>query len=177
MGIEEDTYPVSYALASCACASAALIVTLPIETVRRRMQVQPHGVAALGLGGKGYQACVELSPRSYMGVLDTAWAIVKEERSSPRRRRRIVRARRASTASAGGGRRGSTASRKGKEREDALPVLEDEELEDDGWFASTGIAQLYRGFSMGLTANAVVFALGVVGGFSGDDSSSGWTEL
>jgi fusion and transport protein UGO1 len=206
-GIEEDTHPLSYALASAACASAVMLVTLPIETVRRRMQVQLRGGHGHGHSGGalGLQACVELSPAPpYVGVLDTAWRIVREERSSPRRRRRriVTRARRssstASTAAAGGmgGRRGSTASAsawasakgkgKGKQRDDgvfdpALVVVDDEDdeslLEDDTWFASTGIAQLYRGFSMGLTANVVVFALGALATFTRNDSSSGWTEL
>jgi len=171
-GIEEDTHPMSYAMASCACASAALIVTLPVETIRRRMQVQSHG----GGGTHGIQACIELSPRPYVGVLDTAWRIIKEERASPRRRiKRPSRSRHGSFAS-NTGRRDSF---KGKEHEDAtVDDDDDDELEDDGWFASTGVAQLYRGFSMGLTANAVVFALGAFSGFGTDDgSSSGWTEL
>jgi fusion and transport protein UGO1 len=170
LGIEEDTHPMSYALASCACACAALVVTLPVETIRRRMQVQSHGAG----GTRGIQACIELSPRPYAGVLDTAWRIIKEERAIPRRRiRRSSRSRRGSAASNAG-----RDSFKGKEREDAtINENEEEELEDDGWFASTGIAQLYRGFSMGLTANAVVFALGAFSGFGDDGSGSGWTEL
>jgi fusion and transport protein UGO1 len=131
--------------------------------------VQSHG----SRGTHGIQACIELSPRPYVGVLDTAWRIIKEERSSPRRRiRRSPGSRRGSFAS-NAGRRNSF---DGKEREDTT-TDEDEELEDDGWFASTGIAQLYRGLSMGLTANAVVFALGAFSGFGDDGSGSGWTEL
>lgn len=196
--IEEDTHPMTYAMASAACASAVMLVTLPIETVRRRMQVQarPTTATAAVSGTGGLQACVELSPATYRGVFDTMWRIVREERSSPRRRKRIVtRARRASSVSGSGGpagRRSSTASAsakaKGKQRagdfaaEGGAVFIEegDDEsmLEEDSWFASTGIAQLYRGFSMGLTANAVVFALSAFAGFTGDDSSSsGWTEL
>lgn len=166
LGIEEDTHPLSYALASFTYSSAALLVTLPIETFRRRMQIQSRGTA------RPLQACVEVSPRPYVGVIDTAWRIVTEERASPRRRvRRPPASRRGSTAE--GARR---ASFKGKEREDVV-LQEEDEFEDDGWFASTGIAQLYRGFTMGLTANAVVFAFGTFTGISVDDSSSGWTEL
>lgn len=168
LGIEEDTHPISYALSSFACASAALLVTLPIEIVRRRMQVQTRGTA------RPIQACVELSPRPYLGVIDAAWRIVAEERATPRVRvRRMPSSRRGSTAD--GTRR---ASFKGKEREDVgVNLLEEDEFEDDGWFASTGISQLYRGFSMNLTANAVVFAIGAFTGFSVDGSSNGWTEL
>ena len=170
LGIEEDTHPMSYAMVSCACASVALVVTLPVETIRRRMQVQSHG----SRGTHGIQACIELSPRPYVGVFDTAWRILREERASPRRRiRRLPGSRRGSSAS-NAGRRDSF---KGKEREDTAVSNEEEELEDDGWFASTGVAQLYRGFSMGLTTNVVVFALGVFSGFGDDGSGSGWTEL
>ena len=171
LGIEEATHPMSYAMASCACACAALVVTLPVETIRRRMQVQSRGAG----GARGIQGCIELSPRPYVGVVDTARRIIKEERAIPRRRiRRSPRSRRGSAAS-NAGRRDSF---KGKEREDiTVNITEEEELEEDGWFASTGIAQLYRGFSMGLTANAVVFALGAFSGFGDDGSGSGWTEL
>ncbi|KAF8321749.1 mitochondrial carrier [Clavulina sp. PMI_390] len=192
LGIEEDTHPFSYAIASCAFASAALVVTLPFETIRRRMQVQSHpaGLASLQAGQTpalatsfvgGIQACVELSPRPYVGVIDTAWRIISEERSAPRRRRkRVVPPRRRSSAASNTG-AGRRASFKGKEPADAFTGEEsetDEFEEDDGWFSSSGVAQLYRGFSMGLTANVVVFALSAFGGVVGDDgSSSGWTEL
>ena len=38
-----------------------------------------------------------------------------------------------------------------------------------------GVTQLYRGFTMGLSANIIVFVLGLVAGR--DEASSGWTEM
>lgn len=220
MGVEEDTHPMSYALASCVVASVSLGVTLPVETVRRRMQAQIHpasrrpvayspseeeedaaekegsgtgarGPSSLGLHSSSLpqiQACIELSPRPYVGILETAWRIITTERGVPRRRRSTPppRPRSASTASASasapGRRRSSAAARPAPE---LSPQQEEEDEfepdEDAPFLARTGLPQLYRGLSMGLTANAVVFALaafaGVVGGEGETGGRGGWTEL
>ena len=73
--------PLTFPLAEFAGACAGLLVTLPIETVRRRLQVQPRAGAACA-------ACVRVRPWPYVGVLDALWRILSEERSAPPRRRR-----------------------------------------------------------------------------------------
>lgn len=152
-GIAEDTHPTTYALAQLFFASASLLVTLPIETVRRRLQVQTRN------GSPPLRACIQLRPTPYSGLLDTVWRILKEERSTFVVTRRTSRKR--------------SRSFKGKERAEDVAVRE---IQRESWFASSGIAQLYRGFYTGLTANAV-FILASIGGVSGEDSGSGWTEL
>lgn len=52
-----------------------LLLTLPFETIRRRLQVQPRGKA------QPINGCVQLRPRPYNGVVDTFWHILTEERS------------------------------------------------------------------------------------------------
>lgn len=152
LGIAEDTHPVTFALSEFVFSSASLLVTLPIETVRRRMQVQTRN------GAPPIRGCVETREKPYYGFIDALWNILTEERSTPPPRRR---------------RRKS----KGKERAD--DAGKEKEEDKDGRLASMGIAQLYRGLGMGLTANLVVFVLGAFAGASGEDYSgqSGWTEL
>jgi fusion and transport protein UGO1 len=63
-------------------------VTLPIETIRRRLQAQVRGNA------RPLKACVEMRPKPYNGVVDAFWHILTEERSDlpivRRRKRRNI---------------------------------------------------------------------------------------
>lgn len=72
--ITEESHPVAYQLAELLFSSATLLITLPIETARRRLQVQVRG------SGR-FQACVETRPSPYVGVLDVIWRTLSEERS------------------------------------------------------------------------------------------------
>jgi mitochondrial fusion and transport protein UGO1 len=51
----------------------ASVVTLPIELVRRRLQVQRRGVGKL-------RTCVETRPGGYEGMIDCAWKTIQEEK-------------------------------------------------------------------------------------------------
>jgi mitochondrial fusion and transport protein UGO1 len=145
--ISEDTHPVSYSLAELTCSSASLLVSLPIETIRRRLQVQSRG-------GRPIEACVETRPVPYAGFMDALWRIVTEEQSTPPKRRRRK-------------------SFKAKEKEN---LASGGSASSSGWFQATGIAQLYRGFGMGVSANALVFVLAFLTS-GGDNSDAGWAEL
>ncbi|KZS96179.1 mitochondrial carrier [Sistotremastrum niveocremeum HHB9708] len=123
-------------LASC----AGLLVTLPVETIRRRLQVQVRGAA------KPLRTCVQTRPKPYNGVVDVFWRILSEERSEPP----LVYTR---------------LRKKGKQPE----------KNRDGWYSSTGLGQLYRGFGMGVGASAIVLVLAAIAG--NDDRNMGWTEL
>jgi len=72
--------PLTFPLVEFAGACAGLLITLPIETLRRRLQVQSRS-------GK-VEACVRVRPWPYVGVVDALWRILSEERSAPPRRRR-----------------------------------------------------------------------------------------
>lgn len=155
--ITQDTHPVGWGVAELAGSCVGLLVTLPIETIRRRLQVQVRGTAA------PIKGCVELRPAPYNGVVDALWHILTEERSdlpitrSPRRRR---------------------LSTKGKEKAkggDAAGVDEEGQDEYQSWFRNTGLGQLYRGLGMRLGASAIVFGLALIGG--GDDAEGGWAEI
>ena len=73
--IREDTHSIGWGLAELAGSCLGLVVTLPIETIRRRLQAQVRG------NGRSMKGCVELRPKPYNGVVDALWHILTEERS------------------------------------------------------------------------------------------------
>lgn len=154
--ITEDTHPIGWSVAELTGSCVGLLVTLPVETIRRRLQVQVRGTAA------PLKACVELRPAPYNGVVDALWHILTEERSdlpimrSPRRRR---------------------LSSRGKEKAKEGEAGEGVEGRDEyqSWFRNTGLGQLYRGLGMRLGASAIVFGLALIGG--GDYAEGGWAEI
>ncbi|KAH9487066.1 Mitochondrial fusion and transport protein ugo1 [Psilocybe cubensis] len=150
--ITEDTHPIGWGMAELGGSCVGLLATLPVETIRRRLQVQVRGSA------EAVKGCVELRPAAYNGVVDAFWHILTEERSDLPIRQNVRRRR---------------PSVKGKEREEA----EEREAADEyeSWFRNTGLGQLYRGLGMRLSASAVVFVLALVGGR--DEADSGWAEI
>lgn len=132
--VAADTHPVAWAFAEVLAGCASLLVTLPVETVRRRLQIQTRGTA------NPLRTCVETRPVPYNGIVDALWHILTEERSDlpikrPRRKRTVEQEKR-----------------------------REEEAEGQSWLRRTGVGQLYRGLGMRLTASVIVFLLAVVGG-------------
>ncbi|KAG5654025.1 hypothetical protein H0H81_008040 [Sphagnurus paluster] len=152
--ISEETNPWAWGFVELGGSCLGLLVTLPFETIRRRLQVQVRGTA-IPLRG-----CVELRPAPYNGIVDAFWHILTEERSDLPIQR-TVRPRRDSQASA-----------KGKER----PTLDasNEDTSGGSWLKQTGIGQLYRGLGMRLGASAIVFCLAF---FSFGEGDGGWAEI
>ena len=148
----DDTHPLIWSIAQMGGACATLLVTLPIETIRRRLQVQMRG------GAVPLQTCVEVRRRSYSGVVDALFSILMEERSDI-----PLRAHKRHKKSAKVNTKG-----KGKEREmddlyemdNVQDFVEDEEegeLESGSWLRNTGIGQLYRGFGVRAGASVLIF--------------------
>ncbi|KAF9015033.1 mitochondrial carrier domain-containing protein [Cyathus striatus] len=149
--ISEDTHPLVWNVAELGGMGLGLLVNLPFETVRRRLQVQTRGSA------KPIKGCVELRPAPYNGIVDTFWHVLTEERSD--------------LPIMGHKRRPSV---KGKEKEETTKTAE-EEYENRSWFRHTGIGQLYRGFSMRLGAGIIVVAMKLLEGRS--EPETGWAEI
>ncbi|KAG8908537.1 hypothetical protein FRB99_005897 [Tulasnella sp. 403] len=153
-GLDAETSPVLFGVAELAWSAASLLITLPIETVRRRLQLQSRAVGLAGApqGTWRTAACVETRPIPYVGVVDCFYRILTEEKSLPTKRR--------------------------KRRRSSVSKPKDVEPTEPGWsiLRNTGIGQLYRGFSIGLSANVLVFILGAVAG-ERVDRQAGWTEL
>ncbi|KAF9821806.1 hypothetical protein IEO21_00236 [Rhodonia placenta] len=133
--IAPETHPMFWAVAELLGGCAGFLITLPVETVRRRLQAQMRGTA------RPLRACVELRPAPYNGVVDTMWHIVTEERSDLPLRTK-------------------SRQRHGKAKEDTGR----EEVEDASWSRSTGVGQLYRGLSIRIMASVVMFVAAVVSG-------------
>lgn len=150
--IAEDTHPVLCALALIAGECAGLLVTLPIETVRRRLQVQTRGAAP------PLPACVEVRRRPYAGIVDALYSIITEERSDLPLRRRKHR------------RRSSHTAEKAK-----MPETYDDETRQESRWRNTGIGQLYRGIGMRAAAIIIIFSSSIFA--QEPNEGSGWTEL
>ncbi|GJE85910.1 mitochondrial carrier [Phanerochaete sordida] len=135
LGISSAAHPFLVGCSEWLGSVGSLLVTIPFETVRRRLQVQVRGTA------KPLRPCVELRPVPYNGMVDAFWHIVTEERSDiplkPKRHRR------------------KSVTTKGKAPE---------EPEKESWMRNTGVGQLYRGLGLRLGASLLVFVLAMTTG-------------
>ncbi|KAF4572608.1 hypothetical protein EYR36_007116 [Pleurotus pulmonarius] len=157
--ISPSSNPIAFNALEMAAGCAGLLITLPFETVRRRLQVQARGNA------KPIKGCVELRPVPYNGVVDTFWHILTEERSDLPVRRMTRR-----REGKGKGRAESGTSGADKDSE-----INANQTDEGGWLRHTGVGQLYRGFGMRLGASAIVFVLAFF--TAGEDVDGGWAEL
>ncbi|KXN83625.1 Mitochondrial fusion and transport protein ugo1 [Leucoagaricus sp. SymC.cos] len=153
--ITEATHPVAWGCAELASSCIGLLITLPIETIRRRLQVQVRGSA------ESMKGCVELRPAPYNGVVDAFWHILTEERSDlpithrPRRRRNSKSAR-----------------SKDGDKEEKEDTYDDE---PESIWKNTGLGQLYHGLGMRLGASAIYFFLNLF--VSPEETDAGWVEI
>jgi len=171
--LEPSTSPLSFATTELLLSSIGLLITIPIETIRKRLQVQSRAefvrAGRAGGVGKPWRSSVELRPSPYAGIVETVYRILTEETGKIPRRRRLRR--RSSTVPPNFNRTNSGLSEGGEEKEDLSVV---------GLGGSGGLRQLYRGLSMGLAANGVVYVLGLVAGGSGAGTgggAGGWAEM
>ncbi|RKO93710.1 mitochondrial carrier domain-containing protein [Blyttiomyces helicus] len=79
LGISFDDAPFRYSLCELALHTLELLITLPLETIRRRLQCQ---VVARIPGDLELSTVVERSPIPYAGIGNCAWRIVFEEGGS-----------------------------------------------------------------------------------------------
>ncbi|EFP84089.2 uncharacterized protein PGTG_10467 [Puccinia graminis f. sp. tritici CRL 75-36-700-3] len=92
LNLDRSHDPVRFALAEFALSSTALLFLLPLETIRKRLQLQfPSSSPASSSsssnldddhsGDSGFKACVRLRPRPYNGIVDAVYRIIVEEKS------------------------------------------------------------------------------------------------
>ncbi|WFD35602.1 hypothetical protein MCUN1_002460 [Malassezia cuniculi] len=133
--VDPSTGPITYALAELLFSTLALGITIPIETVRRRLQLQYHSPlrkrtlsvppSAPSVTTKGLRTCVETRPVPYSGVMEALYRIVTEETG------------------------GVPPNKQASRSPSAL---------------LGGFMSLYRGFGMSFSANLLVFVLTLVTG-------------
>jgi len=150
--ISHETHPFTRNILELTGNCASLLITLPVETVRRRLQVQTRGAA------RPFKGCVELRPAPYNGMVDAFWHILTEERSDlPLRPKRQHR-------------------RKSEDKKEGAPRAQLQDHNDSSsWLRHSGIGQLYRGLSLRVGASVVVFVLAMFAGEGEPDA--GWAEL
>lgn len=78
--VSPDLSPIVYSALDLGLNIAALLVLFPIETVRKRLQVQPRG------RGASVKTVVHVRERPYVGIVEAIYRIVTEETSRPRKR-------------------------------------------------------------------------------------------
>ena len=81
-GISPDLAPITYSLCDLSLGLASLLILLPIETARRRLQLQSRAPG----GGKRVKSIVAVREKNYVGVVEAMWRIVTEETGVRRKR-------------------------------------------------------------------------------------------
>jgi fusion and transport protein UGO1 len=91
--ISPDLSPITYSLCDLSLGLGSLLILLPIETVRKRLQLQSRAVSvtAAGIGSKSkstgdMKSIVRLKETPYVGIVDAMWRIVNEETGVRRKR-------------------------------------------------------------------------------------------
>ena len=82
--ISASESPLLVSLAELSLDTLDLLIRLPLETVRKRLQIQIQAK----IPGKRYETVVETRKRPYAGMVDCAYRIIQEEGGQRRRIRK-----------------------------------------------------------------------------------------
>ncbi|CAO3681433.1 unnamed protein product [Rhizopus stolonifer] len=145
LGISAVDSPVLYGAAEFALSTLGLLMMLPLETIRKRLHCQ------VSSNGDPFRSTVALRPVPYRGILDAVYKIMKEEgtRNKSSAQKRLVRKKAKFSDS------DATDT-----DEDIFPRPKQTRSVTSAW----GIHGLYRGFTMQLAANAMVFVFHAMNG-------------
>ncbi|GAA5894545.1 mitofusin complex protein UGO1 [Sporobolomyces salmoneus] len=193
--VEPSTSPLVYSSLELLLSSTSLLLTIPIETIRKRLQLQSRAsfvrAGRAGGIGKPWRSCVELRPSPYRGFWECGWKILSEETGKlpPPKRRRMSRRMSSIGSGEGQGGGGKPEMRRSNSGMSQVVVEDVEEDYAEGGGEGEvvrgsvlgGVRQLYRGLSMGVGANVVIFVVGVLAGGGGGGSAAGggngWAEM
>ena len=78
--ISIDSRPATYAICEVLWSISSMLFTLPIETVRRRLQIQDRSLVKMNTPHK-FQPCVETRSKPYAGIVECIYRIITEESS------------------------------------------------------------------------------------------------
>jgi fusion and transport protein UGO1 len=87
--ISPDISPITHSLLDLSLGLASLLILLPIETVRKRLQIQDRAQNMDGsLSKRPRRTIVRTREKNYVGIVEAMWRIASEETTIPRRRKR-----------------------------------------------------------------------------------------
>ncbi|ORX97980.1 mitochondrial carrier [Basidiobolus meristosporus CBS 931.73] len=132
--------PLLYSLAELGLNTLQLIITMPVDTIRKRLQCQIQSQSSERL-----VTIVSTRSTPYYGVVDCAYRIITEEGGSRTKR-----------------------SKKAKNGR-SLKRKSDHPTAKKSWWQRWGVQGLYRGSSMRFAGYLAVFANNVIGGTKDED--------
>lgn len=151
LGITAADAPVLYGAAELTIRTLGLLVTLPLEIIRKRLQCQVMRSTT------PFHTTVALRPVPYNGVLDALYKIMKEEGTRTKKNDSKHRI----TASMDL----SSSSESDDEEDDFMIQTQRQQQQQQQQSASAwGIRGLYKGFGMQMAANGMVFLFHVLNG-------------
>ncbi|KAI9249689.1 mitochondrial carrier domain-containing protein [Phascolomyces articulosus] len=151
LGISAQDSPILYGAAELTLRTLGLIITLPLETIRKRLHCQVPSK-----GEQNYETTVAIRPIPYKGVLDALYKIMKEEGT---KEKRIKQVQKRSTS--------SLSDTSSDSEDDFLPPKPKRNTttsSNSAW----GIRGLYKGFGMQLAANGMAFVFHAINGMDED---------
>lgn len=82
--ISANESPFMYSLAELGLNTLEVIITLPLDTIRKRLQCQ---IRTRTPGNKRFETVVATRPVPYTGIANAAYCIIKEEGGKPNRKK------------------------------------------------------------------------------------------
>ncbi|KAI8142112.1 mitochondrial carrier domain-containing protein [Fennellomyces sp. T-0311] len=144
LGISVQDSPVLYSAAELTIRTLGLLVTLPLETIRKRLHCQVPSKDG------PFETAVAIRPVPYKGVLDALYKIMKEEGTTEKRVKQLKK-------------KQPSLSDSSDSEDDFLPKKPP--ASSSAW----GIRGLYKGFGMQLAANGMAFVFHAINGIDEDD--------
>ncbi len=86
LNISPDVSPITYSLLDLSLGLASLLIILPIETIRKRLQIQDRNPPR-AITKRQRRTIVRTRERDYVGVVEGLWRIVSEETTIPGKKR------------------------------------------------------------------------------------------
>ncbi|KAI7860899.1 mitochondrial carrier domain-containing protein [Circinella umbellata] len=152
LGISAQDSPVLYGAAELTLRTLGLVITLPLETIRKRLHC-----CQVPNKEQRFETTVAIRPVPYKGVLDALYKIMKEEGTKEKRTKQQQKQRHSSSLS-------ETSS---DSEDDFLPQKSSRNNNNSS--SAWGIRGLYKGFSMQLAANGMAFVFHAINGMDEDD--------
>ncbi|KAI7907609.1 mitochondrial carrier domain-containing protein [Cokeromyces recurvatus] len=138
--------PILYGAAELTLSTLGLLITLPLETIRKRLQCQTTNPIE-------FKTTVALRPQPYRGLLDALYKILKEEGTRYKRNNNRKKAKVKNNKKRWSSESDTTESDISFSNQQKHTPPPPPPLRTSAW----GIRGLYRGFSMQMAANIMLF--------------------